>query len=85
MELNLVQLITYPPNSVDAEIASAFQDMVEQGEYIQKVQKERVPPHRSESHGTTCELFTQIKQAIAEQTQLSGNATALLTFWIFTT
>jgi hypothetical protein len=71
--------------SVDAENASRVQEMVNQAEYIQNVQKERVLPHRLESYGTTGELFTRIKQAIAEQTQLSGNESALQTSWVFAT
>lgn len=42
-------------------------------------------PSRRESYGTTVELFTRIKLVVAEQTGLSGDASALLTFWAFST
>ena len=74
-----------PQYSVDAEYASGFQELVNQADYHQKLQKERVLPHRPEFHGTTSELFTGIKHAIVERTPLAGNASALSTFWLFTT
>jgi hypothetical protein len=42
-------------------------------------------PTRPEPYGTTVELFIRIKQTIAERTGLAERASALLTFWIFST
>ena len=42
-------------------------------------------PTGKESYGTTLELFTQMKLVIAEQTGLSDQVSALLTFWAFST
>jgi hypothetical protein len=47
--------------------------------------KQNPLPSRSEAYGTTGELFARIKLAIAEQTNLSDESSALLTFWIFST
>lgn len=47
---------------------------------------ERMPlPTGYALYGTTEELFTTIKKAIAEQTNLSDKDSALLTFWVFST
>jgi HPt (histidine-containing phosphotransfer) domain-containing protein len=42
-------------------------------------------PDGRESYGTTLELFTRMKLVIAEQTGLSDQVSALLTFWAFST
>lgn len=42
-------------------------------------------PSAQESYGTTPDLFNRIKLLIAEQTGLSDDASALLTFWAFST
>ena len=42
-------------------------------------------PGRQEPYGTTEELFNRIKKVIGEQTNLSDEVSALLTFWVFST
>ena len=42
-------------------------------------------PTRPETYGTTELLFRRVKDAIAEQTQLSDRNCALLAFWVFST
>jgi hypothetical protein len=59
--------------------------MVAQGQYARDPLKGMPFPTGKQSYGTTGELFAKIKLAIAKQTNLSHDNSALLTFWIFST
>jgi hypothetical protein len=73
------------PYSVRSDAAGIFQQMVAQGQYSRNPLKGIPFPTGKQDYGTTGELFATIKLAIAEQTQLSDENSALLTFWAFST
>jgi len=76
--------VQYPYN-VRSDAAPTFQEMVALGSYGRDPLKQIPLPSCRESYGTTSELYTRIKTAIAEQTKLSDGDSALLTFWVFST
>ena len=71
--------------SVRPEAESIFQQMVAQAEYARDPWKQIPFPTQTKEYGTTDELLTSIKLAIAEQTQLSDTNSALLTYWVLST
>ena len=73
------------PYSVRSDAAGIFQQMVAQGQYARDPLKGTPLPTGKQDYGTAGEFFATIKLAIAEQTQLSDENSALLTFWVFST
>jgi hypothetical protein len=73
------------PYTVRSDAAPTFQEMVALGSYGRDPLNQIPLPSRRETYGTTGELFTRIKAAIAEQTKLSDRDSALLAFWVFST
>jgi hypothetical protein len=71
--------------SVRPESVTLLQEMIARGEYARDPWKQIPFPTETNSYGTTTELITSIKQAIAEQTQLSEENSSLLTYWALST
>ena len=65
--------------------ASLLQNRFARAEYTRDPWERMPIPTIGEDYGTTEELFARIKLAIAEQTHLSDNDSALLTLWVFST
>jgi hypothetical protein len=64
---------------------SSVADIVERRNTLRRPTRGIPLPTHEESHGTTGELFTQIKEAILEQTSLSNQVSAVLTYWVLST
>jgi hypothetical protein len=73
------------PYSVRSDASTIFEQMVSQGQYARDPLNGLPFPTRRQEYGTTGELFATIKLAIVEQTYLSDENSALLTYWIFST
>jgi len=71
--------------SVRSDAANTFQQMVVQGQYGRDPLKGSPFPTGKQDYGTTGELLSRIKLAIAERTQLSDANSALLTYWVLST
>ena len=71
--------------SVRSDLARIFQQMVAQGQYARDPFEGNPIPNGKLEYGTTGELFSRIKLAIAEQTNLSDQSSALTAFWILST
>jgi hypothetical protein len=73
------------PIEVEAGFESSLQKILERAESVRHPIFASLRPHDLESYGTTEELFTRIKTAIAEQTSTSEESSAILTHWVFST
>jgi hypothetical protein len=70
---------------VEAGYESSVKDIVERNNILRRPMRGIPLPTREEPHGTTGELLTQIRKTILEQTSLSNEVTALLTYWVLST
>ena len=70
---------------VEAGHESSLEGILERGKALCSPTRGIPLPVRNEPCGTTSELFTQVRKAILEQTSLSNQVSALLTYWCLST
>jgi len=70
---------------VEAGHESSLEDIVERGKTLCHPWRGTPLPVHIEPYGTTSELFTEIKKTILEQTSLSNQVSAVLTYWSLST
>ena len=73
------------PIEVEAGFESSLEEILKRSESLRYSIYGFPHPHDLESYGTTEELFTRVKTAIAEQASLSEESSAMLTYWVFST
>ena len=73
------------PIEVEPGFESSLEEILERAESVRHPIFANLRPHDLESYGTTEELFTRIKTAIAEQTSASEESSAIMTYWVFST
>jgi hypothetical protein len=70
---------------VESGDEKSVEDIIERHNTLRRPTRGIPIPSREESHGTTSELFTQIRKTILEQTSLSNDVSAMLTYWVLST
>jgi len=70
---------------VEAGHESSLEGILERGKAMWNPRRGIPVPVRNEPYGTTSELFTQVRKAILEQTSLSNQVSAVLTYWCLST
>jgi hypothetical protein len=70
---------------VEAGYESSVKDIIERNNILRRPMRGIPLPTREEPHGTTGELVTQIRKTILEQTSVSNEVSAVLTYWVLST
>jgi hypothetical protein len=70
---------------VEARDKDSVEDILQRSKHLRNPMRKMPLPTGPEPYGTTGELFLQIKTTIVEQTCLSNQASAVLTYWAIST